>query len=368
MRNLVVLLIVVMLPTYFAIGQEDRKSIFYVGTFSSGNTESLYVCTLDEINGDVEIKEVYKGFDNPNYLAKSDDGSYLYLCLRPEKGLGIVEALKIDPNSGSLFPINKQTTQGDDPCYVDVSDDGKHVVVANYGTGNLAFYKVGKAGGLESPAQLIQHEGGSIDNARQLGPHAHSVKFSPFDGKVYAADLGMDKLMIYQMEGGMLIPNKKVPFAAIEPGSGPRHFEFHPSGKYIYVINELNSTVSMVDVMAQYKIVQVISTLPKGFDGKNYCADIHISDDGKYLYCSNRGHNSIATFSVSANGKLTYAGTVSTHGDWPRNFSLSTNGKFMLVANQNSHNITVYNIDRATGKPVFLEKEITIQNPVCIVF
>ncbi|NQU86363.1 MAG: lactonase family protein, partial [Mariniphaga sp.] len=316
-------------------GQQSNKVLFYVGTFSGSGAEGIYLCSFDTVTGDLNLENVIKGLENPNYLIKSIDGKYLYVCMRPrdaESDNFSVGVYKINLD-GSLKFINEQPAEGTDPCYVDITPDNKFVAISNYGNGTIAMYKTNNDGSLNPAYQVIQHNGSGANTERRKGPHAHSIQFSPFSDKVYAADLGTDKLMIYDFDKTQgKLSDSKIPFAAIPPGAGPRHFDFHPNGKFIYVVNELNSSVSVVNIKKNYEVVQTISTLPEGFDGTSYCADIHISSNGKYLYCSNRGHNSITTFEVKNNGILSQLAATKTMGDWPRNFSLSPNKKFMLVA------------------------------------
>jgi 6-phosphogluconolactonase len=195
------------------------------------------------------------------------------------------------------------------------------------------------------------------------------VKFSPFGNEVFSADLGTDQLLIFRLENGALVQAGQK-FAEIPEGSGPRHFDFHPSGKILYVINELNSTVSVLEkVDEKWKVIQNIFSLPDDFEGESYCADVHVSNNGKFLYGSNRGHNSIAVFSIGENnGLLTFQGTVSTEGNWPRNFVLSPDNQFLLAANQRSGNITVFKINSETGFPEFTGKQIQLPAPVCLEF
>ena len=205
--------------------------------------------------------------------------------------------------------------------------------------------------------------------SRQAAPHAHSIKFSPFGAEVFSADLGTDKSNRFILKNGKLVQSGQS-FVKLDSGAGPRHFDFDKSGNAIYVINELNSTISsIVKVGEEWIKHQTISTLPIDFDGVSYCADIHVSADGKYLYGSNRGHNSIVVYSINENSReLKNIGFVSVEGNWPRNFSLTPNGEFMLVANQKSGNITVFKINDETGIPEFTGKEIKIPSPVCIEF
>jgi 6-phosphogluconolactonase len=305
-------------------------------------------------------------------LKVSPNKKYLYAVNRAPKEIeptgGYISAYEIGEN-GSLNFLNKQLSHGADPCHVDVSPDGKFVAVANYGGGTTALYPVADSGSLLAASSVIVNEGSSIDKSRQTKPHAHSIRFSPFENRIFSADLGTDQLNIYDLEGDKLVQNGQK-FAKIDAGAGPRHFDFHPSGDFIYVINELNSTITTLKrVGANWEKTQSISTLPNDFKSASYCADIHISADGKYLYGSNRGHNSIAVFEVNAETKkLKTLGFVPVEGDWPRNFYLSPDGNFMLVANQKSGNITVFKINKTTGIPVFTGNEIKIPAPVCIEF
>jgi len=371
MKKHVILFVLVVINVTVS-GQNKNLQKFFVGTFTSENSEGIYLCSLDSETGEISLNNTFKGIDNPSFLKLSPDKIFLYVVSRAtsaiEKTGGFVIAYKLNKN-GNLQFLNKQVSNGSGPCHVDVSPDGKFVAIATYGGGTTSLYPVGKDGRLEKPTSVIANEGSGPNKARQSEPHAHSIKFSPFDNSIFSADLGTDQLNIYQLLGGKL---KKLEqsFVKLEGGAGPRHFEFHPNGKVIYVINELNSTVSVVKKQEKkWGVFQNISTLPKDFNGDSYCADIHISKDGKYLYGSNRGHNSIAVFEVDNKGySLKRLGTVSVEGDWPRNFGLTPDGKWMLVANQKSNDITVFRINSETGVPEFAGKKIDLPAPVCIEF
>jgi 6-phosphogluconolactonase len=355
-----------------ALGQNNGKQKFYVGTFTSEGAKGIYLCEFNYGTGEIVLKQTFPGVDNPNFLKVSPDKKYLYVVNRAPKEIestgGYISAYEIE-KSGTLNFINKQLSNGADPCHVDVSKDGKFVAVANYGGGNTALYPVSENGSLMLASSIITNEGSSVNKSRQTKPFAHSIKFSPFENKVFSADLGTDQLNIFELEGDKLVQNGQK-FVKLDAGAGPRHFDFHPKGNFIYVINELNSTItSLKRVGENWEKIQVISTLPDDFNGTSYCADIHVSADGKYLYGSNRGHNSIAVFEINNETKqLKSSGFVSVEGDWPRNFSLSPDGNFMLVANQKSGNITVFKINKTTGMPEFIGKEIKIPAPVCIEF
>lgn len=343
----------------------------YIGTFTTEGAEGIYHCQFNAVEGELSLKQVFKGIDSPNFLKVSADGKYLYAATRAPG--------KVDPSGGavtsfvikgdrSLEFLSKQSSHGDDPCYIDISKDGKWVVTSNYGGGSVALFPVNSDGSLFPASSVIRHEGSGPNPARQTKTYAHSIRFSEHNEIIYAADLGADKLFAYTLNKvkSSLVPANP-PFAQLPPGSGPRHFEFSKGGQYCYVVNELSSTVTVfTNEKSVLREVQTISTLPAGFTGTSFCADIHLSPDGKYLYASNRGHNSIAVFRVMAGGKVEMAATVPVEGNWPRNFTLDPTGNYMLVANQRSHNITLFRIKN--GIPEFTGKSLEIPAPVCIAF
>lgn len=367
-RLTITILLGLLVSTVFS--QNFQK--LYVGTFTSEGAEGIYLCNFNTNTGDITLDKKFKGIDNPSFLKISPNKKYLYVVTRVteavEKSGGFVSAYKIGKD-GSLKFLNKQVSNGSGPCHVDVSSDGKFVAIATYGGGTTSLYPVNENGSLAQATSIIVNEGRKSNNSRQVTPHAHSIKFSPFNNQVFSADLGTDQLNIFTLEGNQLVPSNQK-FVKLKTGAGPRHIDFHPNGHVIYVINELNSTVTSFKQNGQNWIqYQTITTLPAGFKGTSYCADIHLSTDGRFLYGSNRGDNSIAVFTVdSISNKITSIGTVSAEGDWPRNFTLSTDGKFMLVANQNSGNITVFKIHQETGIPEFTGKEIKLPSPVCLEF
>lgn len=344
----------------------------FVGTFTSEGAEGIYLCNFDIETGDITLDKTFKGIDNPSFLKISPNKKYLYSVSRAteviEKSGGFVSAYRIS-GDGTLKFLNKQISNGSGPCHVNVSPDGKFVAIATYGGGTTSLYPVNEDGSLALATSIIVNEGSGLDDSRQDVPHAHSIKFSPFSNQVFSADLGTDQFNIFSHEGDQLVESGQK-FVKLSPGAGPRHFDFHPNGEIIYVINELNSTITSFKLRGQnWSQYQTITTLPPDFEGTSYCADIHVSDDGRFLYGSNRGHNSIAVFSIDSNSnKITSKGMVSVEGDWPRNFTLTPDGKYMLVANQNSGNITVFKIHPETGVPEFTGKEIKLPSPVCLEF
>lgn len=371
MKRALVLFLLIM-SVLFAFGQEPKKQQFYVGTFTSEGAKGIYLCEFNVATGEIVLKEIFTGVDNPSFLRVSPDNKFLYVVNRAPKEIepsgGLVSAYEIGTN-GNLKFLNKQLSHGADPCHVDVSPDGKFVAVANYGGGTTALYRVAKNGSLLPASSIIVNEGSGIDKSRQARPYAHSIKFSPFGNQVFSADLGTDQLNIFSLEGDKLVQQGQK-FVKLEPGAGPRHFDFLGAGDFIFVINELNSTITALRKTGEnWEKYQTISTLPAGFSRTSYCADIHVSANGKFLYGSNRGHNSIAVFEIDSDAKqLKSLGFVAVEGNWPRNFAISPDGNYLLAANQKSGNITVFKINKETGMPAFTGKEIQIPAPVCIDF
>lgn len=348
----------------------QQKQHFYVGTFTSEGGEGIYYCCLNTETGDIDLRETFKNIDNPTFLCLAPEKDFLYAVSRTtpeiEPSGGYVVAYKVNEDGG-LHYINRQVSNGAGSCHVDVSPDRKYVAIATYRGGTTSVYPVHEDGSLAKALAVVQNKGKSI-HPNQDKPHAHSIKFSRKEPSIFSADLGTDQLNIFRFENGNL-GRYEQEFVKLPPGSGPRHFVFHPHENVIYVINELNSTISAIRKKDnKWSAFQHISTLPKEYSGENHCADIHFSKDGKYLYGSNRGHNSIAIFKVDEKQKLTFVGTVPVEGDWPRNFGVSPDGKWMLVANQRSHNITVFRINSNSGIPEYIGKQIHLPAPVCIEF
>lgn len=344
---------------------------FYAGTFTSEGAEGIYLCSFDFSTGEIALIKTFKGIDNPNFLKISPNRKFLFAVTRPsviiEKSGGYIQAYKIN-KTGDLEFQNKQLSRGSDPCHVDISPDGNFAAIATYGGGTTSLYQINDDGKVSPASSTITNEGSGL-TSRQSVPHAHAIKFSKNGKQVFSADLGTDQLNIYDLKKGKLTPAKQ-PFVKLPPGSGPRHFAFHPTTDAIYVINELNSTISVIGKKGSSReVVQTISTLPESFKGTSYCADIHVSGDGNFVYGSNRGHNSITVLKTNLlTKKLEFVTTVATHGDWPRNFTITDDGKFMLVANQHTGNIVVFKINAETGIPEYSGKELEIPSPVCLEF
>ena len=351
-----------------------KKHIMYVGTYTKGMTDGIFVYSFDDQTGKLVDLKIPVVSNNPSFLTISGDKKYLYavgeLDNLDANRSGGVSAFRIE-KKGQLTLINRVLTNGANPCHVCLSPDGKKLVASNYTGGNLSLFDVQPEGSLSELVQKVQHVGNGPFPGRQTEPHAHSARFDPSGKLLFAADLGIDELKIYKVGAGDKTLSPSSPsFIKFAPGSGPRHFEFSTDGGFIYVINELNSTITVLIKYGDvWKEVQTIKTLPKGFSGESWCADIHLSADGRFVYGSNRGHNSIAVFKRDQiSGKLEMIQTASVEGNWPRNFTLDPTGGFLLVANQRSNDITVFKVDEITGKLTFTGIKMQNESPVCLQF
>jgi len=360
-----------------ALSQQERKFVLYVGTYTSGpsaKSEGIYGYHMDATGALTRFTSIMSV--NPSFLTVDRSKRFLYAVNEVSdylgKPSGAASAYKIDPVTHNLRLLNEQATQGADPCYLSVDSRKRTLLVANYTGGSVSVFPVRSDGTLGMVAQVQQDEG-SGPKEQQKGPHAHCVIFDAFERHALVADLGIDKVMIYRFDRttGRLSPAKQ-PFAELKPGAGPRHLSFHPSGKFLYVINELDSTMTAFGYNERegtLTMIETVSTLPSDFSGISYCADVHVSSSGKFLYGSNRGHNSIVVFAIDQlTGKLTLVEHVSTEGNWPRNFTIDPSGGFLLVANQRSDNVVVFSLNANTGrlKPTGVNEQIP--SPVCLKF
>lgn len=340
--------------------------MLYVGTYSTRGSEGIYSLAFDAETGALSVASVIiGGLRNPSFIALHPGGRWLYsVC---EEAQGAVAAIALSPDGLSGSVINSQSTGGLGPCHVAVDPTGQHVAAANYGSGSVALFPVRDDGGL-GPAVSAQHAGSGPDQRRQQAPHAHSANFSPCGRFLIVPDLGIDRLMLYRVDEGKLMEHSAV---VVEPGSGPRHFTFHPNNRRGYLINELSNTVVAYRwdaTTGTLTPLQTLSTLPPDFDGTSYTADIHFHPSGRYLYGSNRGHDSLAIFAADqATGRLTPIGYVPTGGEHPRNFTVTANGGWLLCGNMNSDNVVVFRVldDGARLEPV---ADFALPAPVCLVF
>lgn len=357
-------------------GWTTESRFFYVGTYTAASkSEGIYLCVMDPLTGHVTIKNSFKSV-NPSFLTIDRTKRFLYAVNEVGEYLGkpggAVSAYAIDPLNFNLRLKNEQATKGADPCHLTLNRQGTTLLVANYTGGSLTSLPVRSDGTIGMVTEVKQHEG-SGPKEQQKGPHAHCVILDAAERYALAADLGIDKVMIYRFDPttGKLTPGTQSS-ADLQQGAGPRHLKFHPSGKYLYVISELDSTMTAFKYDAlkgTLTQIETVSTLPADFSGVSYCADVHVHPSGKFLYGSNRGHNSIVVFEIDRRtSKLKTLQHVATGGDWPRNFAIDPSGEFLLVANQRSDNIVTFSIDRVTGelKPTGHITEIPV--PVCLRF
>lgn len=348
----------------------QTKPSIYCGTYTSGNSTGIY--RISTFHAPV-LSDSFAA-SNPSFLAVSPGGNRLYAVHENSDSLnngGSVSAYRISKGR-RLQLLNTLPTGGNSPCYVSVHPDGRYVYVANYGGGSLAVFGIGKKGKLTGPIQVLEHSGNSIVAKRQSAPHVHAVVVSPDGDYLLAPDLGIDKIMIYRIDRqtGLLSP-APMPFMPIHAGAGPRHLAFHPSGKFLYLTEELSGTVGVFSYdRGTLKLMQSISTVPEGYAGQFSVADIHLSPDGRHLYASNRATaNSIVIYSVdSTNGILSVVGYQDVLGIKPRNFILSPDGTQLWVANQQTDTIVVFNRDRNTGRLSDSGKRISVPSPVCLIW
>ncbi|MDQ6651889.1 MAG: lactonase family protein [Acidobacteriota bacterium] len=356
--------------------QGNHSLNLYVGTYTSGKSEGIYIYRMNLDTGELKRLNTMKAV-NPSFLAINGNKRHLYAVNEVRqfagKSSGAVSAFSIDSTTGNLNFLNQQPSLGADPCHVIVDRTGRFVLVANYTGGNVSVFPVRRDGSLDPATDVVQHHGSSVNKEHQEGPHAHCLILDHANCYAFAADLGLDKVLIYRFDAraGKLTPGKE-PWVELKPGAGPRHFTFHPNGRHAYVIKELDSTLTGFSYDAANGILhsmQTVSTLPTDFSGHNDCADLHISPSGKFLYGSNRGHNSIVVFTISASsGELTYLEHASTQGKTPRNFAIDPTGRFLLVANQQSDTIVTLRIDSVTGRLTPTDRAADVPAPVCLKF
>nr|WP_320119329.1 lactonase family protein [uncultured Marinifilum sp.] len=344
--------------------QNSDSYIFFIGTYTDTNSKGIYKMQMDKLGkfGELQLQAETK---NPSYLSFANGGKHLIAVneINTFNGLGSVESYKIGEK---LELISRKSSGGAHPCFVTVNNKGI-VLTANYTGGNTGLLKIDSFGNLSELIDVNQHKGSGVIKARQDKAHAHSIWFQPNSNKVIGVDLGTNELWISKIEENKFVAaeNNRL---KLSDGAGPRHLVFHPNGKCLFVINELNNTISTINLLGnKLKLESNITTLPSNFKGNSATADIHISSDGKFLYGSNRGHNSIVIYAVSDNGNLQLLAHESTRGDHPRNFSLSPDEKFLVVANQNTNNLLCFKRDFKTGLLTFVD-EVAAPKPVCILF
>ena len=354
-----------------------RALALYVGTYTSGGTgsEGIYLYRLDLADGSLTHAGTTAGVADPSYLTLDAGRRFLYAVNELEEfggeRSGAVSAFAVERRTGALRLLNQRASKGGAPCYVTIAADGRFVLVANYLGGNVAVLPVRRDGRLGEAVDVEQDAGSGPNRERQEAPHAHFVTLDRANRFAYSCDLGTDKVMLYRFDGrtGALSPNDPA-YVALKPGAGPRHLAFHPRGRFAYVLNELDSTVTALahdPARGTLRVLQTVSTLPAGFAAANTGADIHLTPDGRFLYCSNRGHDSLAHFAVNARtGALRPLGHTPTGGRTPRNFVIDPAGRFLLVANQKSDNIVAFRLDPRTGAPGATGQTARVPSPVCL--
>ena len=344
----------------------------YFGTYTDKNkSEGIYRSTLDMENGRLSEPELAVRAANPSFIEIHPNGKFLYAAAEGKTGL--VRAYGIEPATRKLKLLNECSSGGSGPCHISIDREGKVLLAANYGSGSIASIPINADGTLSAPASVIQHKGSSINPKRQKEPHAHSINPSPDGRFAFAADLGLDKIMIYKLDSATGKLDANTPESAkVKAGAGPRHLTFHPDGKFAYVISELDETMTVYAYNAKSGAlteIQQISTLPDDFKGVSWCAEVRVHPNGKFLYGSNRGHDSIVIYKIDPEkGTLTLSGFQNAGIKNPRNFNLDPSGRFCIVANQDSGSVCTFRVDPETGALEPAGKPISIGKPVCVRF
>jgi 6-phosphogluconolactonase len=356
---------------------EANRTLIFVGTYTRRESEGIYVYELDAETGALSHLATATDVENPSFLAIHPSKPVVYAVNEvgawQGESTGAVSAFALDPDTGELTLLNQHPTHGTAPCHVTVNREGTFAYVANYGSGTASVFPLQEDGSLEPASDTVVFEGSGPNPQRQQEPHAHSVTLDAANRFAFIADLGTDRLMSYRIDEvpSELIPNK-VPFYKEAGGSGPRHFTFHPNGRYAYLINEMGNTITALaydPVSGTMERLQTVPTLPEDFEGSNTTADIHVTPSGRFLYGSNRGHNSVVVYAIDeTTGTLEYVEHTSTGGKTPRNFGIDPSGTLLLVANQDSDNVVAFKIDDETGKLTPTGEETEVSMPVCVKF
>lgn len=347
---------------------QDKIYNLIVGTYTNScDSKGIYVYDFSPDTGDFSLKNTQKT-DNPSYLTVSDDLKYVY-SVNENGADSKISSFKFDSKSGKLQQLNSQDSKGADPCYI-INDD-KNVIVANYSGGSIAVFEKKADGSLKEAKQVIKHTGKGINSSRQESAHVHMVYFSPDKKYILANDLGTDMIYVYKYDKNasekVLELKDKI---AVKPGSGSRHLTFSNDGKFVYLLQELDGTLTVFKYKnGSLKQLQETTVVAKDFKGENSAADIHITPDGHFLYATNRGDaNTINVFAISKKGTLDLVNQVSTKGKGPRNFAIDPSGKFLLVAHQYTNEVVIFKIDKTSGKLSDTGKRIELCAPVCLAF
>nr|WP_088105753.1 lactonase family protein [Halalkalibacter urbisdiaboli] len=345
----------------------EKTFIGYVGTYTKKESKGIYRFRLDTEAKQIRDVQVAATFDNPTYVTISHDGNYLY-AVGKEGDQGGVASYAID-NNKELTKINHQLMDGASPCHVSTDRENHQLVTANYHKGTIDSYLLKEDGAIAPVTSIMQHEGSGPNKERQEKPHAHYAGFTPDEKYVIGVDLGCDQIFTYAIDNGAL---EKVQTLSVKPGSGPRHLAFHPNGKTAYVMTELSSEVIVLaynEEDGRFTEKQYISTIPTDFTENNQGSAIHISSDGQFVYAGNRGHDSLAIFSVEKDSdELTFIENTSTEGQWPRDFVLDPTEAFLIASNQETGNLVLFSRDQLSGKLTLLQSDIQVPEAVCVKF
>jgi 6-phosphogluconolactonase len=348
----------------------------WIGTYTGPDSKGIYALRFDPSTGAVDSPTLAGEIVNPSFLAFHPTLDVLYAVSElgnDGKTNGSVSAFSIDRKTGTLKLLNTVSSGGGGACHLVADRTGRMLIVANYGSGSTASFPIRHDGQLGEMASLQRHSGSSTDPRRQTGPHAHAVVLSPDNRFVFVPDLGLDQILAYKIDpaSATLTPHDP-PLAEVKKGSGPRHFAFHPSGKFAYALSEMGSLVTTFSYDAaagRLTSIEATSTLPAGFDGTNNSAEIEIDARGRFLYASNRGHDSITVFAIDrGKGTLKTVQNISTGGSIPRNFKIDPTGRYLFAANQKTNNIVVFSVDSETGILTPTGKTVEVRAPVCILF
>ncbi len=359
------------------VGTYSEPILFGTGQVVEGKGKGIHAFRFDPAAGSLTPLSITEGVRNSSYLCFDPTRTRLY-CVNEFKEYegrpsGAVSAFSIDPGSHTLAFLNMKASRGTDPCHLMVDRSGRNLVVANFASGSVAVLPINPDGSLEEASDLVQHRGSSVDPKRQAGPHAHAIEIDAANRTVFVPDLGLDRVMIYGLDAGRgkLTPNPHQPFLGVKAGAGPRQLVMHPNGRFAYLINELNSTMSAYaydPAKGTLTELQTLSTLPRDFTGVSTCAEVQIAPSGRFLYGSNRGHDSIAIFAVGDDGRLTVIGHESTRGHTPRNFEIDPSGEFLAAANQDSDSVVMFRIDAKSGKLTPTGGVVEAGTPICVRF
>lgn len=365
-------------PAGFAKG---RKAIVYIGTFKGEPSKGIYAWRFDSGSGELQPLGLVAAASRPFFLAIHPNRRFLYAVSRPSavdrQNIGVVLSYAIDSQTGKLTALNSLPSRGIDPAYLSLDQTGQNLLVANFGSnsgeGNVAVFPIRKDGSLAEASDLVKFSGTGVHPQRQQGPHSHAINVSPDNRFVIVADLGLDKLFVYRFDPrrGKLTPGDPH-FIALQPGAGPRHLVFHPGGRFVYVVSEIQSTITGLKYNAQtgtLKQLQTIATLPADFTGASSAAEVQVHPNGKFLYASNRGHDSIIVFSIDPkDGRLTPIEWTPTQGKTPGNFAIDPSGSWLIAANQASDSLVLFRLDPNTGKLEATGQTFAVGTPSCVKF